>query len=60
MLELADNLPEEDPKFDSKTLKEYMDENVGQHGFEITRLSIVAGTVDWMIHSYLETLLKEE
>ena len=51
---------EKDPKFDCASLKEYINKNVGQHGFEVTRLSIVAGTVDWIIHSYVETLLKEE
>ena len=58
--EIFATICEKDPKFDSTSLQEYMDKNVGQHGFEVTRLSIVAGAVDWMLHSYLETLLKEE
>lgn len=58
--EIFATICKKDPSFDCNSLKEYMDKNVGQHGFTITRLSVVAGAVDWMLHSYIETLLKEE
>lgn len=57
--EILATICEKDPKFDGTSIKEYMNKNVGQHGFQVTRLSIVAGAVDWMLHSYVETLLKD-
>ena len=57
--EIFETICRKDPRFNSDDLKEYMNKNVGQHGFGVTRQSIVAGAVDWMLHSYVETLLKE-
>lgn len=57
--EIFATICEKDREFNCKGLQEYIDKNVGQHGFEVTRLSVVAGVVDWIMQSYVDTLLKD-
>lgn len=48
---------EKAPDFDWESFKQYIHENVGQHGFEVNRVSLVNGCVDWLLHSLLEVSL---
>lgn len=50
---------EKDPQFNGKSFEEYINKNVGQHGFDINRNSLVCGYVDWLLHSFVEVSLKD-
>lgn len=48
----------DEPNFNWESFKEYINENVGQHGFEVNRVSLINGYVDWLMHNFVEISLR--
>lgn len=56
--EILKMILEKDPDFDWRSFKQYVNDHVGQHGFETKRVSLINGYVDWFLHSLVEVSLQ--